>query len=238
MLQKTKAVVINSIKYSDTGLIVNCYTKEFGIKTYLLKGILKSKKGTIKKAYFQPLTQLELVAYHNNKGNLNSIKEASVSFFYQSLHTDFVKQSVLVFISEVLRSVLKEEEPNADLYQFIETSLIWLDTHDTIANFHLLFLLNLTKYLGFYPDQSINTDSFDMQEGRFVYNTIHQNSIRKPQIFYFKRLLGINFDALASMRLTSQQRRELLDLLIQYISLHLQTFKRPNSLRILKELFE
>jgi len=238
MLQKTKAIVINSIKYSDTGLIVNCYTKESGIKTYLLKGILKSKKGKLKKAYFQPLTQLDLVAYHNNKGNLNSIKEATVSYFYQSLHTDFVKQSILVFLSEVLRSVLKEEEANADLYQFIETSLIWLDTHDKIANFHLLFLLNISKYLGFYPDQSLYTDVFDMQEGKFVKTTSHQNSIKKPQIFYFKRLLGTNFDTLPSMQLTSMQRRELLDLLIQYISLHLQTFKKPNSLRILKELFE
>jgi DNA repair protein RecO (recombination protein O) len=238
MLQKTKAIVINSIKYSDTGLIVNCYTKEYGIKTYLLKGILKSKKGNLKKAYFQPLTQLELIAYHNDKGNLNSIKEASISYYYQSLHTDFVKQSILVFISEILRSVLKEEEGNADLYQFIETSLIWLDTHDKIANFHLLFLLTLTKYLGFYPDQSLQTDVFDMQEGKFVNKSNHQYAIKKPQIFYFKRLLGTNFDALPNMRLSSGQRRELLDLLIQYISLHLQTFKKPNSLRILTELFE
>jgi DNA repair protein RecO (recombination protein O) len=238
VLQKTKAIVINSIKFSDTSLIVNCYTREYGVKTYLLKGILKSKKGKLKKAYFQALSQLELVAYHNNKGNMNSIKEVTISYFYQSLHTDFIKQTVLVFISEILLSLLKEEESNPELYHFIETALIWLDTHDKIANFHLLFLLNMTKYLGFYPSQTIDTDYFDMLEGKFVHKPNSDYLIKEPQIYFFKRLLGTNFDALPNMQLTSLQRRELLELLIQYISLHLQTFKKPKSLQILKELFE
>ena len=237
MLQKTKAIILNSIKYADTSLIVNCYTKEYGVKTYLVKGVLKSKKGNLKKAYFLPLTQLDMVAYHNDKGNLNSIKEAQVSNFYQTLHTDIVKQSLVFFISEVLYAVLKEEEENHGMFQFIESSLIWLDTHNKIANFHLLFLLNLTKYLGFYPDTTSQTNYFDMLEGRFVVNMPAKDYIIKPQINSFIKLLGINFDNLPSMKITPYQRQELLELLIQYISLHLQTFKKPNSLQILKELF-
>ena len=97
MLQKTKAIVINSLRYADTSLIVNCYTESFGIKTYILKGILSKKKGSLRKAYFQQLTQLEIVAYHNNKGNLNSIKEAKISNFYQNLQTDVIKQSLVIF---------------------------------------------------------------------------------------------------------------------------------------------
>jgi len=237
MLQKTKAIVINSIKYSDTSLIVNCYTKEFGIKTYMLRGILKSKKGNLKKAYFQPLTQLQMVAYHNDKGNLNSIKEAQISNFYQTLHTDIVKQSLVLFLSEILNSVLKEEESNPALFTYLETALIWVDTHDKIANFHLLFLLNLTKYLGFYPESSQQTDYFDMLEGKFVATPVSNYYIKKPQNTHFKTLLGTNFDALPNIHFTALQRQELLDLLIQYISLHLQTFKLPKSLVILQELF-
>lgn len=238
MLQKTNAIVINSIKYSDTSLIVNCYTKEHGIKTYLLKGILKSRKGTLKKAYFQPLTQLQIVAYHNNKGNLNSIKEAQISNFYQSIHTDVVKQSLVLFLSEILKDVLKEEESNPSLFTYLETALVWLDTHDKIANFHLFFLLNLTKYLGFYPDTGKQTDYFDMLEGKFVGKPVSNYYIKKPQIIFFKTLLGTNFEALPNVKFTSLQRQELLDSLIQYISLHLQTFKSPKSLVILKELFK
>ncbi|HIP49713.1 MAG TPA: DNA repair protein RecO [Lutibacter sp.] len=237
MLQKTKAIVINSIKYSDTSLIVNCYTKEYGIKTYMLKGILKSRKGNLKKAYFQPLTQLQIVAYHNNKGNLNSVKEAQISYFYQSLHSNIIKQSLVLFLSEILNAVLKEEESNSILFTYLETALIWLDTHDKIANFHLFFLLNLTKYLGFYPETTHQTDYFDMLEGKFVTNPTSQYYIKKPQITHFKTLLGTNFDALPNIHLTALQRQELLDLLLQYISLHLQTFKSPKSLVVLKELF-
>lgn len=237
MLQKTHAIVINSIKYSDTSLIVNCYTKEYGVKTYMLKGVLKSKKGNLKKAYFQPLTQLQIVAYHNNKGNLNSIKEAQISNFYQSIHTDVVKQSLVLFLSEILKDVLKEEESNPSLFTYLETALVWLDTHDKIANFHLFFLLNLTKYLGFYPDTSKQTNYFDLLEGKFVTQPISNYYIKEPQIIFFKTLLGTNFEALPNIIFTSLQRQELLDSLIQYISLHLHTFKSPKSLVILQELF-
>ncbi len=236
MLQKTKAIVINSIRYADTSLIVNCYTEDYGIKTYLLKGILKSKKGKFHKAHFQALTQLEIVAYHNDKGNLNSIKEAHIVNFYQSLHTDIVKQSLVIFLSEVLNSVLREEECNKELYHYLETAFTWLDTNGKIANFHLLFLLNLTKYLGFYPDTTHN-DYFDLLEGKFVAKPISNYFIEKPEITYFQTLLGINFDALPNMNLTALQRQQLLELLIQYISLHLQTFKTPRSLAILQKLF-
>jgi len=238
MLQKTKAIVIKSIKYADTSLIVTCYTKEFGIKTYMLKGILTAKKGNHKKAYFQSLTQLDIVAYHNNKGNLNSIKEAQISYFYQTVHTNFVKQTLIIFLSEVLLSVLKEEETNVSLFSYLENALIWLDTHDKIANFHLLFLLNLTKYLGFYPENNIQDAYFDLLEGKFMAKPSSNYYINKPQITHFKTLLGINFDDLPNMNLTAVQRQELLDLLIRYISLHLQTFKTPKSLPILQELFK
>lgn len=237
MLQKTKAIVINSIKYSDSSLIVKCYTKDYGIKTYLLKGILKSRKGVLKKAYFQALTQLDLVAYHNNKGNLNSVKEVQILNFYQTLHTDIIKQSLVIFLSEVLHSVLQEEESNEELFRYLETSLVWLDTHDKIANFHLLFLLDLTKYLGFYPENNIHNDFFDLLEGKFVKKPISDYYIKAPQIKYFKTLLGTNFDTLPKMVLTALQRQELLKLSIQYISLHLQTFKTPKSLEVLQKLF-
>lgn len=237
MLQKTKAIVINSLRYSDTSLIVNCYTEDYGIKAYLLKGILTKKKGNLRKAYFESLSQLEVVAYHNNKGNLNSIKEAKIAYFYQSLQTDIIKQSLIIFLSEILSAVLREEEENTELFSYLETSLQWLDTNNKIANFHLLFLLNLTKYLGFYPENNSQKSFFDLLEGRFVSKPLSKYFIQDPQISHLKTLLGTNFDALSSIKFSKVERQDLLELLIQYISLHLQTFTTPKSLAILQNLY-
>jgi len=238
MQQKTKAIVISSIKYADTSLIVNCYTEECGIKSYLLKGILTSKKGKIKKAFFQALTQLEIVANHNNKGHLNSIKEARVLHHYKTLHTTITKQSISLFLSEILNSCLREEETNKALYHYLENAFIWLDTHDTVSNFHLLFLVHLTKYLGFYPEEKNNLAYFDLVEGNFVKQPVSNFYIQEPLISHFKTLLGTNFDSLPNVSFNNLQRQELITFLIQYISLHLQTFKMPKSLLILQELFK
>ena len=140
----TKAIVLSSLKFGDTSLVVKCYTEEEGVKTYLLRGILKPKKKGITAAYFQPLTQLKIVANHNSRNTLNSIKEVQVSQPYRTIYSDIIKQSVVLFLSEVLSSSIQEEEQNKTLYSYLETAFIWLDTHDKIANFHLLFLLNLT----------------------------------------------------------------------------------------------
>ena len=238
MIQKTKAIVINSIKYSDSSLIVNCYTENYGLKAYMLKGILKAKKGKVRKSLFQPLTQLELVAYHNNKGNLNSIKEAQITAHYLSLHTDIIKQSIVLFLSEVLSTSLREEEQNESLYHFLETAFLWLDTHDGTANFHLLFLLQLTKHLGFYPSPYNGELFFDLIEGKFLNQPLSNQYVKSPEINYLETLLGTTFEILPTLEFNASQRQLILDLLIRYINLHLHTFRTPKSLAILHVLFK
>ena len=238
MLVTTKAIVLSSVKYSDADLIVKCYTQE-GLKSYMLKSILKSKKGTLKAAYFQPLTQLELVAKHNNKGNLNFIKEVKISYPYNSIAFDIVKQSIVLFLSEVLSKSIHEEEVNIQLFEYIETALIWLDTHDEVANFHLLFLLNLTKHLGFYPEnETVNSLFFDLKEGRFTNSIPRNNVVTGENLIYLKALLGINFEGLDTLKFNGLVRHSILDVLIQYFELHLPGFKTPKSLAILKTVFE
>jgi len=119
----TKAIVLSALKYSDTSLIVKCYTAQEGLKSYIIKGILKAKKGGIKIAYFQPLTQLTIVANHNNKSTLNNLKEVQILNPYKTIYKDIVKQSVVLFISEVLASSIQEEEKNEGFYNYLETHL-------------------------------------------------------------------------------------------------------------------
>ena len=238
MLITTKAIVISSLKYGDSSLIVKCFTKDEGLKSYLLRGVSKSKKGNLKNAYFQSLIQLEIVANHNNKGNLNSIKEVQIKNHYKTIHTDIVKQSVAMFIAEILNYSIQEEEQNLGLYQYLESSLIWLDTHNNPANFHLLFLLNLTKYLGFYPDLSDqNNNYFNLSEGRFSSFKPNEKYITKNELNQFKKLLGINFEALHNIEFNGKNRQTILIILIQYFELHLNGFRAPKSLQVLKSVF-
>ncbi|WOC41261.1 DNA repair protein RecO [Polaribacter sp. HL-MS24] len=235
----TKAIVLSAIKYSDSSLIVKCFTEKLGVKTYLIRGVLKNRKGVIKAAYFQPLTQLILEANHKQKSNLHSLKEVHVSHAYTSIHRDIVKQSIVLFLSEILSSSIQEEEENSVLYEYLETALIWLDTHDKIANFHLLFLLNFTKYLGFYPDlfDQETASSFNLFEGSFSNAFTDKNCIVHHNLFLFKTLLGINFDAIENVLFSKQDRQALLQIIIRYFELHLDGFRKPKSLTILETVF-
>ena len=234
----TKAIVLSSIKYGDTSLIVKCYTEEEGVKTYLIRGVLKPKKKGIKAAYFQPLTQLKIVANHNSKNTLNSIKEVQVSQPYSTIHSDIVKQAVVFFLSEILASAIQEEEQNKTLYSYLETAFIWLDTHDKIANFHLLFMLNLTGFLGFYPDMS-GTDKIGLNllEGNFSNSTQDKNVIYRNDFYQFKKLLGINFDSIENVAYSKEERQLVLQMIIQYFKLHLGSFRKPKSLQVLEIVF-
>ncbi|UWX54783.1 DNA repair protein RecO [Maribacter litopenaei] len=234
----TKAIVLTSIKYGDTSLIVRVFTESDGLKSYLLRGILTSKKGKVKKALFQPLTQLELVANHRNKGSLENIKEAKLHYHYQNLHTNIVKNAMALFLAEMLANSIHEEEANIELFHFLEASLQWLDIRTEISNFHLYFLTLLTKYLGFYPDiNNIAYPYFDLQEGEFVSTTSLNPILSGENLLYFKSFLGINFDAISTIKMRKNNRQELLQSLVLYYELHLQGFRKPKSLAVLNEVF-
>ena len=237
-LISTKAIVISSLKYSNSSLIVKCYTEEEGIKSYLIRGVLKAKRATIKPAHFQPLTQLKLIATHKIKRNLHTIKELQILHPYKTIHTDVVKQSIVLFLSEILSNCIREEEKNPALYTYLETSLIWLDLHHKVANFHLLFLLNLTRFLGFYPDTSDQQKKgFNLIEGNFT-DAIHEKSVISGNNFFqFKKLLGIHFDAIEQVSFSKNERQALLQVIIRYFELHLGGFKKPRSLTILETVF-
>ncbi|EAR03035.1 DNA repair protein RecO [Maribacter sp. HTCC2170] len=234
----TKAIVLSSLKYGDTSLIVKAFTLSDGLKSYLLKGVLASRKGKLKTAYFQPLTQLEIVANHKNKGTLESIREARVTHQYQTLHSDISKNAITLFLSEMLANSIQEEERNEGLFYYMESALQWLDANTEANNFHIYFLIDLTKYLGFYPDTT-STEGlyFDLLEAEFTNNLTLSPNIKGENLNYFKRFLGINFDTLNKIKMKKANRQELLQSLVLYFELHLQGFRKPRSLAILNEVF-
>ena len=238
MIIHSPAIVIHSLRYSEADLIVSLFTKTSGLRSYLLRGVLKSKRGKVRASLFQPLTLLEIEAFHKDKGTLEKIKEAKLKTVYKTLHTDFVKSSLVFFISEVLKNAIKEEEANTGLFEYLETALVWLDEHETIGNFHIVFLTKLTQYLGFYPDVSVNKAIyFNMQDGVFQHNTSNAYCVSGQHITEFKLFLGTTFDASMDIKLSKAMRSDILAMLLVYFELHLHGFKKPKSLSVLNEIF-
>ena len=238
MIVSTRAIVLTTLKYAEADLIAHCFTESDGRKSYLLKRILKSKKGPLKASYFLPLTQLEIVANHKNKGTLEYIKEAKIYHPYQTLHTDVIKSSLVMFLSEVVGSAIQEEEANAPLFHFLLAAFQWLDVHEQYANFHILFLLNLSQYLGFYPDfGQKEAVYFNLLDGTFQNQITNNHCEEGDAVRTLQRFFGIKFDALSEIQIKKTVRLQVLDLLIGYYQLHLQGFKKPRSLAVLNQLF-
>lgn len=231
---KTKAIVINSVKYQDKALIVKCFTLADGLKSYYVRDAFSSsKKATKKSAYFQPFTILEIEANHKNKNTLNyfiSVKP----LVYTTIPTDIIKSSFVLFLSEVLNVALKDESKNEDLFLFLETALLWLDENPTNMNFHLVFLLEMTKFLGFYPSIS-ESRFFDMSEGIFT-DSGSKNCISEQESLLFKQLLKQKISA-SENPFSNTQRKLLLEIILDYYSRHIENFRKPKSLEVFKEVF-
>tara|TARA_X000001036_G_scaffold125533_1_gene118936 strand:- start:2754 stop:3473 length:720 start_codon:yes stop_codon:yes gene_type:complete len=239
-LIKTSAIVIWVLKYGDSSLIVNCYTKSDGLKSYFLNGILKAKKSNSSKGLFQTFNLINIVSNHRKKEGLNYIKEANVYAPINSIHTSIVKTSVILFLSEVLKSVLKEEGgENENLFSFLETTILWLENNDPTPNFHIKFLIELTKYIGFYPNKSnINYIYFDLTSGCFTRQNKSKHILSIENTKSFKDILGMTFDQIYMLKWNTNTRNSLLDGIICYYRLHLQSFKTPKSLSVLHEVFK
>ena len=218
MLVKTKAIVISSLKFQEKSLIVKCFTQSDGLKSYFVQSAYSGKKSNQKIAYFQPLTILEIEAHHKNKGTLEHFKEIKLATAYQTINTDIVKSTIVIFLSEVLHHSIQEEEKNEDLFTFLETALIWLDTHQETSNFHLILLLEITKFFGFYPN---NTEAdfkfFEMTEGNFS-SSQGISCLTEHETFLFKKLIQLKFDANQKI-FAGIERQILIKILLYYYAL-------------------
>lgn len=236
MFVKTRAIVISSLKYQDKSLIVKCFTESDGLKSYFIRDAFTSKKSSQKTVYFRPLTIIELEASHKNTGRLEYIKEVKLAHPYNSINTNITKSSIALFVSEVLHHSIKEEEKNQPLFSFLEAALLWLDNHDEAANFHLILLMEMTKFLGFYPDRSQDENLFfEMTEGIFTpYQSVSCLSLEESRLF--RKLMGMNLEHITkSFHVT--ERHALLKIILDYYSFHLDGFVRPKSLEVLREVF-
>ncbi|MFM2229644.1 MAG: repair protein RecO [Bacteroidota bacterium] len=236
MLVKTKAIVLSALKYQEKSLIVKCFTQSDGLKSYFVPSAYSGKKSNQKIAYFQPLTLLEIEAVHKNKGTLEHFREIKLAAAYHSIPMDVVKSTIVIFLSEMLHHSIREEAKNAPLFDLLESALLWLDAHDDIANFHLILLLEVTKYLGFYPELDNTTDPFfELTEGQFV-PFQGMNCLSEHETVLWRKLMEQHIENPGKV-FTATERAILLKILLDFYTIHLDGFKKPKSLDVLREVF-
>ena len=240
MIGNTKGIVFQSVKYSEASIIVKIYTEQFGLQSYIIKGV-RSKKAKMKTALFQPLQLLDLTANHRENKNLNFLKEAKVAHAYQSIPFDMARRSVLMFLNEMLVRSIKEESANQTLFDWLWQSLVWYDLAESPgSDFHLVFLMQLTKFLGFYPKNPTRISSyFDLQEGVFINSEPpYPHYISGSFAEMFHHLSMTSFNNLSDLSFSASQRRKMLNTLVAYYQLHLTGFGEIKSLEVLQQLFQ
>ena len=234
---KLQGIVLQSIRYGDTSLIVKVYTRDFGLQSYMIKGAL-SRTSKSRAAFFQPLNVIEFVTGGKNlHGALGYVKDVQMAFFYQTLFSEMKKSAILMYVAELLSKSLTEQEQNLTLYDFILHSLQWLDlTDENYANFPLFFTLELSRFLGFYPKTNeASLPFFDMMEGHFVGTApIHPYYLEGDSAFILSAMLNQDLEKAMQMPLNVVQRRNLLDGIITFMRLHAPFLKSLQSHEVLQ----
>jgi DNA repair protein RecO (recombination protein O) len=221
MLQKTPGIVFRFTKFGDTSIIVNIFTEVFGLQSYIVNGVRSaSAKGKI--ALYQPLTLLDMVVYYKENAQVKRMKEVKCLHQYHSLHTDVKKSTIAMFLAELLNKAVKDESHAQELYAFISDSLITLDdAANNFENFHLIFLVKLSRFLGFGAHHV-----HEVTGRRMV------DSALEPLI---EALLNAEYNT--HLPMSVGQRRDLLDALLNFYKDHLDTLGEFKSVPVLKEIF-
>ena len=240
MLEKTRAIVLNSLKYGESQLIVDMYTEGRGRLSFIQR-IPRQGRAGIKKQYFQPLTILDIEFDYRQTQRLHKLRTASVAFPFRSLPFDIAKLSIALFVAEFTRYATRSEQAAPALYAFIEHSVRWLDACvDNFANFHIIYMLHLTRFVGFYPNVEgyVSGCCFDMREGCFVsVLPSHADFLPPEEAEKIGLLLRLNYGTMRLLRLTRDERNHCIDVLLAYYRLHQPDFPDVKSLAVLRELF-
>ena len=219
MLHKTRGVVFRFTKYGESSIIVNIFTEMFGLQSYIVNGV-RTRTAKSRIALYQPLTLLDLIVYHRENANINRIKEVKCLYPYQSMHVDIRKSAVAMFINEIINKTVKEESHADEMCDFMIKSFVTLDQlHTQVENFHLRFLIKLSRHLGF---------------GAYNLNELLGSRMIDSDM---EKLLTelIESDYTDALVLTNSQRREILDLLLRFYSDHVAVGE-VRSVQVLRDV--
>jgi DNA repair protein RecO (recombination protein O) len=238
MLAKTEGIILQNTKYADRKSILKVFTRQFGLITFnAIRG--KSPSSKVKAAALMPLQYVELSFSHKQNQDVQQLSEASLLYVFDDVARDYNKMAMAQFLNEVLVKSIKEQHPNEELFDFIVSSYKWFnETKQHYNNFHICFLIELCKYLGFEPHNNFEGQNcyFDTREGKFTSVSLgFPLGFDKVQSQHFLKVFNAN---LLSTSLTRSERNELLECLLAYYKMHIAGFNELRSYSVLKELFD
>ncbi|WP_321478941.1 DNA repair protein RecO [uncultured Bacteroides sp.] len=241
MLQKTVGIVLHVLKYNDTSNIVEVYTEQLGRASFLIS-VSRAKKSSVKASLFQPLAIVEFEFDNRPSLSLHRIKEARTYLPFVSIPYDPYKSAIALFLAEFLYRSIREEIENHSLFAYLCYSISWLDEQkEAFANFHLVFLMRLSRFLGLYPNLEgyEEGDYFDMQNACFVHTQPQQHSfyIEPSDSLRLAKLMRMNYETMHLFSMNRAERTRCLVVINEYYRLHLPDFPVLKSLSILQELF-
>ncbi|WP_186753496.1 DNA repair protein RecO [Echinicola salinicaeni] len=227
MIKKTKGIVIHYIKYKETSIIVKIFTRDLGLKSYIVNGV-RSPKSKSKMAFYQPLSLLDLVVYDKENASLNRISEVKLSTPFHKIPFDYYRSGTAMFIAEVLGKSIYENYHNEYLFDFLYQVVVLLDQEGiNLGNYPIAFLLETSRFLGFSPNNAV--EFFEQ-----VHPDVNDSSYAIEEKQHFTQLLKAPFNH--EIRIPASIRRKLLDDLLKFYSIHLETFSEVKSLEVLRNL--
>ena len=241
MLTKTQAIVLHSLKYGETRMIVDMFTRQFGRLSFIVS-MPKSAKSKMKKQFFQPLSLLEIETDVRPKVQLQKLSDVRLASPFTSIPFPPHKLSMALFLAEFLYYALRSEQRNELLYDYVESSILWLDGQDDrFANFHLVFLMRLSRFLGFYPnlEHYQSGDYFDLRESEFLpAPPVHRDFLYPEEADKVQLMMRMDYPTMHLFRMSHQERNRLLEVTLIYYRLHLPDFPEMKSIGVLQELYQ
>ena len=213
---------------------------QFGRTAYMVYGI-NNKKSRFRPAFLQALTLVDIDVVHSTKKDIQSIKDIQISQVFTNIPFHPIRNSLALFVSEIIYRSLQHSEPDEQLYVFLEKSIMELDSCSKgLANFHLVFMLKLTRYLGFEPNSDdTNQKYFDLMNGVYIQSKpTHQHFLNEKDTQLFLKISECNYQNMERLSMTREVRYKMLESIIDFYKLHISDFKGLNSLAILQELFD
>lgn len=238
---KARGIVLNTLKYGESSMVAHMLTDLCGRRGYIVQGLGKGRGGSRGKgALFQPMFLLEFVGLESSKTELDRLREVTLAVPLQSIPFDVRKSTISLFMSELLYRLIREVEPNSPLFDYVYDSVVALDRmQEGVFNFHLWFMVGLSRYLGFYPDSSYTDgELFDIESGCFTSHVPRSGlyiGVENSRLLH--RLMEVEPDELHTIELSRVQRKEFINSLMVYFGYHLDTIHTISSLRILSEVF-
>jgi DNA repair protein RecO (recombination protein O) len=239
MLHKIRGIVLKTTLYSESSVVVQVFTDKFGIQSYLINGV-KKPKAKIPMNVLQPLHLLDMVVYHKTNTQIQRVAEARPSPVFRSIPYHVIKNTIVQFLNEVLYKSIRQQNADENLFYFIFNAISWFDeTDEPSVNFHLAFLLKLSRFLGFAPHSQTRNDQkyFDLQEGDFTsVMPIHPYFMDKVDADWFLLLFNTPFEKIFEIKLDNTTRRFLLDKILVYYTLHTASFGQIKSHQVLEDV--